>query len=365
MSYKVTELTRRNVVEELFQIGNIEGRLNLIDFVEKIWPIYEMPSTDSRVENAAMDIWLHTEQFNDYDNQYLFFEYLDIISCEDEIFIKFLETTVHPEVRLTAEEQNLYLEVISRHLHRDNFEMAVTDEVSGYPIYSLYNKNRGVQGNIKNLIFAANGPKPRIIYQDVLNSESEIVDNQKYCLVYNNPIPSYGLLWTDLVDWWRESQNINGTMAEIEKDLYLRLYSSLDSVIEEEFFKLYFKIMKPLLGAKMPAIIPQVYFHYDPYTVKRLNGRKHLSRERMDFLLLLNNKVRVVIELDGIHHYSDDQKRADVNKYAEMVFEDRKLKLKGYEVYRFGGKEFTPLSRGEGACKDFFYELFKKHHYLL
>jgi hypothetical protein len=67
----------------------------------------------------------------------------------------------------------------------------------------------------------------------------------------------------------------------------------------------------------------------------------------MDFLLLLPRRARVVIECDGIQHYADNHKLdnerryANPRRYAEMVAEDRELRLKGYEVYRFAGAELT------------------------
>jgi hypothetical protein len=48
----------------------------------------------------------------------------------------------------------------------------------------------------------------------------------------------------------------------------------------------------------------QVYLHYDPYT--RWAGGT-LGRQRMDFLLLLDHRRRVVLEVDGIQHYADTE----------------------------------------------------------
>ncbi|HKG04522.1 MAG TPA: hypothetical protein VKB03_15190 [Conexibacter sp.] len=50
----------------------------------------------------------------------------------------------------------------------------------------------GVDGELKNLIFAANGPKPRIVLRDSLNNVIEIVQNQEYCLVYDDAL----IAWT-------------------------------------------------------------------------------------------------------------------------------------------------------------------------
>jgi len=115
-------------------------------------------------------------------------------------------------------------------------------------------------------------------------------------------------------------------------------------------------------GFGLPAIVPQVYLHYDPKTIRErlaADGKK-LERQRMDFLLLLPRRQRVVVELDGKEHYSDrgDAKPA---RYAAMVREDRRLRLQGYEVYRFGGFEFVDLPAGEASARQFFNELLRKH----
>jgi len=77
----------------------------------------------------------------------------------------------------------------------------------------------------------------------------------------------------------------------------------------------------------------------------------------MDFLLLLPHRRRVVIELDGVHHYANDQRRADPRRYAQMVTHDRALQLAGYEVYRFGGHELTDRQQAARLLDDFFASL--------
>ncbi|WP_244298495.1 endonuclease domain-containing protein [Micromonospora cremea] len=81
----------------------------------------------------------------------------------------------------------------------------------------------------------------------------------------------------------------------------------------------------------------------------------------MDFLLLLPNRGRIVIECDGIQHYADDLPRADSRRYAEMVAEDRALRLRGYEVYRFGGYELTEGPESEALLDTFFDQLASRH----
>ncbi|MFN7256695.1 MAG: hypothetical protein ACK5U2_16750 [Microcystis sp.] len=55
-------------------------------------------------------------------------------------------------------------------------------------------------------------------------------------------------------------------------------------------------------------------------------------------------------------HYAEGE-YAKPQLYAEMVAEDRKLKLLGYEVYRFGAYEITQENY-ESIVVDFFQKLF-------
>ncbi|MFJ9729305.1 hypothetical protein ACIRP3_41840 [Streptomyces sp. NPDC101209] len=57
----------------------------------------------------------------------------------------------------------------------------------------------GVSGELKNLIFAADGPKPQIVLPDSISNTIRIVKNEQYCLVYDQPLEDRGLSWQDLV----------------------------------------------------------------------------------------------------------------------------------------------------------------------
>ncbi len=219
-----------------------------------------------------------------------------------------------------------------------------------------------ISGEIKNLIFAANGPKPEIVLSNATTNEIKIVKNENYCLVYDRPISEKGLPWEELVNWWCDRENLNAkTRSKQRHSLFNRLLASIENNEPEKIlFYTYYKYFFENLGDKLPALIPQVYLHYDPYTWKQLNEIKRLARQRMDFLLLLPYGKNVVIEIDGKQHYSINE-QVSPYLYAEMVTEDRRLKLTGYEIYRFGGYEFLELEKAQITIKDFFKDLFKLH----
>ncbi|MGW0957061.1 hypothetical protein ACWDAO_12380 [Streptomyces sp. NPDC001212] len=226
---------------------------------------------------------------------------------------------------------------------------------------------RGVDGELKNLIFAADGPKPQIVLPDSISNTIRIVKNEQYCLVYDLPLEERGLSWADLVAWWvRRHPEQAGDPARARISLRERLRRSLgDNGAELLVFDTYVK-----LGFDLPALIPQVYLHYDPYS-----GLSRLPRQRMDFLLLMNHRARAVIEVDGIQHYGRHVDMpamqqpgpvwlADPVAYAAMVAEDRQLTLQGYEVYRIGRHELRDHQAGQAILTDFFTRLLNRHGHL-
>src|SRR6266567_679105 len=107
---------------------------------------------------------------------------------------------------------------------------------------------------------------------------------------------------------------------------------------DEHFFGKWAQFRLTVVGGWYTIALSKTYLHYDPYTIKQLSNGKRLVRQRMDFLLLFSNHTRVVLEVDGKQHYSDNG-MAKPSLYAEMAAEDRRLRLAGYEIYRFGGFE--------------------------
>lgn len=220
----------------------------------------------------------------------------------------------------------------------------------------------GVQGELKNLIFAADGPKPRIVLRDAVNNVIDIVEHAEHCLVYDRPVTERGLTWRELVAWWTEQQSGE---PEDEREralvLYDRLARTLANEVEKKLFRTYCGLYAEPDGFDLPALIPQVYLHYDPYTKRQLGDRPgQLKRQRMDFLMLLPRRARVVLEVDGRQHYASSDGLADPVRYAEMAAEDRSLRLAGYEVFRFGAHELT-VDKTAVDLRTFFRQLLELH----
>jgi very-short-patch-repair endonuclease len=218
---------------------------------------------------------------------------------------------------------------------------------------------RGVDGQLRNIVFASTGPKPEIVFEDAINNVIRVTRNAEYCLFYDRALTAAGLTWGELVDWWRSAGAPRDLTDELEvsRHLWRRLYASLQgNQAEEVVLRTYSERYRADGGGKCPALIPQVYLHYDPLSRWQRHGRPSaLARQRMDFLLLLPDGVRIVIEVDGKQHYATGD-RAEPRLYGEMMAEDRKLRLKGYDVYRFGGYEMGQ-DDAQAMLRKFFDEL--------
>ena len=180
--------------------------------------------------------------------------------------------------------------------------------------------------------------KPDIRLSDAINNEVEIAPEQEAILVYDWAVPDHGRLWRDLQAWFAQTRRIPDDQTAKEA-LYRRLKQSLpsNSPPQQEFFRSYHSVYRAAIP-HLPALLPEVWLHWDWKTVRE-RGVHALTRHRMDFLLLLPRRGRVVIEIDGRQHYAGEDGMADPQRYARMAAGDRDLRLTGYEVYRFGAAE--------------------------
>lgn len=111
--------------------------------------------------------------------------------------------------------------------------------------------------------------------------------------MFDRPLGSEGLTWQALVDWWRARQG-SSDEREAARNLYERLQRSLGGNDPEKLvLRTYAERYRPDGGFQLPALVPQVYLHYDPYTKAELGPEGQvLGRQRMDFLLLFPDQSR-------------------------------------------------------------------------
>lgn len=375
---RITDVTRRRLLEGLGRVcrsvpgGRREfltpqhtfwsGALSETDFLTRLYELEELPSTDSRYTTAFQDIVQHRMANDDWDDDWVFTDDRFGLADNDDKLLRFLAEILHPAVRTDLAEVERLHAFLNSVLVHDGYELVQVDAISGAPIFDYRLIGSGVRGSMKNLIFAAVGPKPEIVLDDAVNNDLRIVRNEQYCLVYDRPLAAHGLTWAELTAWWSDGQGLAGRP---ERETWLSLYQRLDQSLgdndaERRVLRAYAQ-RYGRLGPDIAALIPQVYLHYDPYTTAQRRAPGPLSRQRMDFLLLLPHRARIVIECDGKQHYADRDGRADPGRYAAMMADDRDLRLKGYEVYRFGGAELADDLAAQYLLGEFFDRLHQRY----
>src|SRR5437763_1902183 len=225
----ITEVTRRDILDYLITRKTpFSGNLELLEFLGRIWDLTAMPSTDGRFHNAYWDIRQHMINNYDWDDHYLLYRYLDLLKCDEETFVKFLENCLHPIVHPDIEQVSELLSMFNDILRPDGYILRETTRISGKSVHKVMRLKGGVHGNVKNLIFAAGSFKPEIVLIDSVSNDIQIVENEQYCLIYDKPILERGLLWSDLIDWGSDQpQAALLTRKDQENQVYQRLLDSL------------------------------------------------------------------------------------------------------------------------------------------
>jgi len=142
VAMNISEVTRRNIIDYLLlRETPFHGRLDVISFLKRIWDLSAMPSTDSRFENAEGDIWQHMVRNSDWDDNFLLYNYLDLLGCNDETFLKFLETCLHPVVLPDDKQVSETLLEFNKALAPDGYELIVSSYISGRPVYTAAHKS--------------------------------------------------------------------------------------------------------------------------------------------------------------------------------------------------------------------------------
>jgi hypothetical protein len=131
--------TRKNLLDWMTAEGtHWSGRLEEDEFLGRIFDLDEMPSTDSRFENAAGDIWQHrVNNPNDWTDDWLFTDSrFNLLGCPDETFLMVIAEMLHPSVRRDAEESQHLAEAFNDILRDDGYELFTAKRIAGKAVWA-------------------------------------------------------------------------------------------------------------------------------------------------------------------------------------------------------------------------------------
>ena len=135
---QISQITRRNIFDYI-QLESIwwAGRLDEIDFLNRLYNLDGLKSYDSRFPNAKGDIWQHRINNYDWDDDWIFNDdRFDLLNCDDAVFLNFLCEMIHPLIRVDRDEVEKLLKIFNDNLQTDGFEIFEMMTISGRPVYS-------------------------------------------------------------------------------------------------------------------------------------------------------------------------------------------------------------------------------------
>jgi len=107
------------------------------DFLNRIFNLQELESTDSRYKNMSGDFFQHRINNDDWSDDWVFEDSrLNLMKCQNEIFLKFLCETIHPVVRTDQKEVKNLLKIYNSNLEADKFEIFQIKVISDKPVFS-------------------------------------------------------------------------------------------------------------------------------------------------------------------------------------------------------------------------------------
>ena len=180
---KISEITRQELVDRILMDtdGAFPGRFGLIPFLKRVWPLTQMPSTDSRFNDAEGDIWQHMVNNNDWTMHDLLVSRLQIVKIADPKFGRFLETLVHPLNVPDKARQTEYVKWIDEELKNDKFELRKANEISSRAIYKLSSIGGGIFGDAYEVVLSFAGED-----RNYVEHVAEILKSNDVELFYDN-----------------------------------------------------------------------------------------------------------------------------------------------------------------------------------
>lgn len=137
MANSIQLTTRRNIIDS-YAVTRIPwyGDVEQPTFLARLFDLSKLPSTDHRFNTAGEDIHKHTVMNDDWPEEWVFSDSrFNLLHVDDALFLDFLGMTIHPAVRSDEKEVSTLLEIYQNNLLRDGFELKVTSEIAGKPVF--------------------------------------------------------------------------------------------------------------------------------------------------------------------------------------------------------------------------------------
>lgn len=158
----------RQAIFDIFGVSGKgwQGKISQSEFLSRLFNLEKLPSNDSRFPTAGGDIWQHTENNDDWPDEWVFSDdRFKLLSGPDERFLQFICETIHPVVRKSTGDVESLLAAFNKLLAEDGWELVPRTTISGRPVFG----GRKLMSNSMPGFNAAKGIAQRINAEYIAN----------------------------------------------------------------------------------------------------------------------------------------------------------------------------------------------------
>jgi hypothetical protein len=137
-SRRISQVTRRDIFDHIRTMSEPwSGRLDEAEFLQRLYDLEELPSTDRRFKTAHGDIVQHRINNYDWDDDWVFGDQrFQLGGGPDEVLLGFLAQMVHPVVRPDTEGAAAIVADVNELLAADGWMLKPHGKLSGRPVYA-------------------------------------------------------------------------------------------------------------------------------------------------------------------------------------------------------------------------------------
>ena len=135
-----SQITRQELIDELRLLPfPYNGKIGEVEFLESVFGVDHLPSTDYRCPTMSSDITQHRVQFKDWQDDWIYSDAR--LNLRDwRLLKKFIERLLHPVVRTNVTEIALLVDLFNRHFARDGWEVRPEGQVQSRSLYRVMPK---------------------------------------------------------------------------------------------------------------------------------------------------------------------------------------------------------------------------------
>lgn len=114
-----------------------QGRIDDVEFLNRLYDLQKLPSLDNRFKDAAGDIWQHRINNDDWDDDWVFGDSrFQLTEGPSTTFLRFLCEMVHPVVRPDRDEAMKLVAQLNQQLRPAGWELFEDEFIAGRPRYA-------------------------------------------------------------------------------------------------------------------------------------------------------------------------------------------------------------------------------------